>query len=191
MNESSEACIEQQLKQQGAEAPRLSPEHIEQTMVDEAYYVFPNTMVTVCCLTLKNGFNVIGKSAAVSPANFNAEIGRKVARTKAREQIWELEGYLLKERLFEIAELIPASYETALPAEDDFWQTWASAIDLKPYLSIEIGYTRPTDWMVHIWNSEGVGLAKAPKIIMTQNTSRAEAMMEAAKQLRALFNLTA
>ena len=101
MNESSEASIEQQLKQQGADAPRLSPEHIDQTIVDEAYYVFPNTTVTVCCLTLKNGFNVIGKSATVSPSNFNEEIGRTVARAKAREQIWELEGYLLKERLHE------------------------------------------------------------------------------------------
>lgn len=32
MNDASEACIEQQLKQQGADAPRLSPEHIEQTI---------------------------------------------------------------------------------------------------------------------------------------------------------------
>lgn len=101
MNEADEARIEQQLKQQGADAPRLNPKHIDQTIVDEAYYIFPNTTVTVCCLTLRNGFKVIGKSAAANTANFNEEIGRKVARANAREQIWELEGYLLKERLHE------------------------------------------------------------------------------------------
>lgn len=110
-------------------------------------------------------------------------------RRDARDVGSDMRGYLIYPANEPM--IITASYETALSAEDDFWQTWESAIDLKPYLSIEIGYTRPTDWMVHIWNSEGVGLAKAPKIIMTQNTSRAEAMMEAAKQLRALFNLTA
>jgi formylmethanofuran dehydrogenase subunit C len=82
MNEADEARIEQQLKQQGADAPRLSPEQIDQTIVDEAYYIFPNTTVTVCCLTLRNGFKVIGKSAAANTANFNEEIGRKVRTSK-------------------------------------------------------------------------------------------------------------
>jgi hypothetical protein len=32
--------------------------------------------------------------------NFNAEIGRKIAHTNAREKIWALEGYRLKQELF-------------------------------------------------------------------------------------------
>lgn len=50
-------------------------------------------------VTLKNGFTVTGESAAASPENFDAEIGRKIARQNAREKIWMLEGYLLKQRL--------------------------------------------------------------------------------------------
>jgi hypothetical protein len=50
-------------------------------------------------LTLKNGFTIDGKSACVSKENFNQEIGNKIARDNAREKIWELEGYLLKEKL--------------------------------------------------------------------------------------------
>jgi hypothetical protein len=69
--------------------------------VSEQYYVFPNTTLTVCRLELKNGFSVTGESAAVSMANFDEEIGRKVARENAREKIWALEGYLLKQKLFE------------------------------------------------------------------------------------------
>lgn len=53
----------------------------------------------MCCLKLRNGFTVTGESAAASPENFNEEIGRKIARSNAREKIWALEGYLLREKL--------------------------------------------------------------------------------------------
>jgi hypothetical protein len=45
---------------------------------------------------LRNGFQVIGESAAASPENFDAAIGRRIARDNARNKIWALEGYLLK-----------------------------------------------------------------------------------------------
>lgn len=83
----------------GLKAPRLTPEHIKSTILAEQFYVFPGTTVTVCCLTLKNGYNTIGHSAAVSPDNFREDIGRAVAKDKAVGEIWALEGYLLKERL--------------------------------------------------------------------------------------------
>ena len=63
--------------------------------------MFPGTTLTVCCLTLENGYTVTGESAAVSPENFDEEIGRKIARAEARDKIWALEGYLLRERLHE------------------------------------------------------------------------------------------
>lgn len=91
--------IEQEIQAKGLNAPRLTPDHIDSVIVGEDYYVFPNTTFTVCLLTLKNGFNVSGESAAASPENFDAEIGRKIARENARDKIWALEGYLLKEAL--------------------------------------------------------------------------------------------
>jgi len=60
-------------------------------------------LLTFCVLILRNGFTVTGESACVSPENFDAEIGRKVARQKAVEKIWTLEGYLLKEGLYQAA----------------------------------------------------------------------------------------
>lgn len=54
----------------------------------------------MCCLTLVNGFTVTGESACASPENFNAEIGEKIAFEQARNKIWMLEGYLLKQELF-------------------------------------------------------------------------------------------
>jgi hypothetical protein len=94
-----EQNIEGEIQAKGLNAPRLTPAHIDATIVSEAYHVFPGTTLTVCCLTLNNGFTVTGESAAASPSNFDEEIGRKIARTNAREKIWALEGYLLKQRL--------------------------------------------------------------------------------------------
>ena len=96
----SELQIEKEIQAKGLTAPRLTPDLIDATIVGEDYHVFPGTMLTVCCLTLKNGFTVTGESACASPENFNAEIGQKIARGNARDKIWALEGYLLKEKLF-------------------------------------------------------------------------------------------
>ena len=55
--------------------------------------------LTFCVLVLKNGFTVTGESACASPENFNAEIGRKIARQNAEQKIWPLMGYELKQRM--------------------------------------------------------------------------------------------
>lgn len=94
-----EQAIETEIQAKGLNAPRLSSEKIDAVIAGEDYHIFPGTTLTVCCLTLANGFAVTGESAAASPENFNVEIGRKIARSNARDKIWVLEGYLLRERL--------------------------------------------------------------------------------------------
>ena len=91
--------LEDEIQAKGLNAPRLTPEKIESVIVGEHYHVFPGTTVTACLLTLKNGFYVLGKSAPVSAKNFDEGIGAKVARQHARDQIWELEGYLLRQQI--------------------------------------------------------------------------------------------
>lgn len=94
-----EQAIEQEIQAKGLNAPRLNPAHIDGQIVSETYHVFPGTTMTVCLLTLRNGYHVTGESAAASPANFDEEIGRKIARDNARNKIWALEGYLLRSKL--------------------------------------------------------------------------------------------
>lgn len=98
----NEQAIEVEIQAKGLNAPRLNPEKIDAVIVGEDYYVFPGTTLTVCCLKLRNGFTVTGESAAVSLENFNAELGRKIARSHARDKIWALEGYLLREHLYSL-----------------------------------------------------------------------------------------
>ncbi len=102
-----EAKIEAEIQAKGLNAPRLTPKLIDETIVSEQYHVFAGTTLMVCALTLRNGYIVTGESAAASPENFNQEIGRKIARDNARNKIWALEGYLLRERLSPTSAGIP------------------------------------------------------------------------------------
>lgn len=121
----SDQSIEKEIQAAGLTAPRVTPDSIKAIIVSEHYFSASDgvlgelyalsedgdigdsgapiglSLLTFCVLTLKNGFTVTGKSACASPENFNAIIGRKVARDDAFNQIWPLEGYLLKQRLHE------------------------------------------------------------------------------------------
>jgi len=97
MNENK---IEQEIQAKGLNAPRLTPALIDSVIVADQYWQPEGTTLTVCVLTLANFTNVVGESACVSAANFDAEIGKKIAYENARQKVWALEGYLLRESLF-------------------------------------------------------------------------------------------
>lgn len=110
--------IEQEIRAKGLTAPRVAPADIEANIASEHYFTageaaFPGEcistedwhayktleLLTFCVLVLRNGFTVTGESACASPENFDAEIGRKIARQNAISKVWPLMGYALKERL--------------------------------------------------------------------------------------------
>ena len=95
----SEMAVEQEIQAKGLTAPRITPEDIDAAIATEAYHVFPGTTLTVCCLTLVNGYQVVGESACASPENFDVELGRKISKRNARDKIWALEGYRLRSEL--------------------------------------------------------------------------------------------
>lgn len=64
-------------------------------------YIVVGIKTTICCLTLKNGFEIIGYSSCVDPNNFNKQIGEEISYTNAFNKIWELEGYMLQSELFQ------------------------------------------------------------------------------------------
>ena len=91
--------IEQEIQAKDLTAPRITPERIEEIIVHEAFHTFPGTTVTVCCITLLNGFTVVGESACASPENFDIDLGKRFARDDAKRKIWALEGYALRNQL--------------------------------------------------------------------------------------------
>lgn len=112
---SNDQTIEQEIQAKGKTAARVTPADIEAEIVGEHYFSAQNGvdgcyshgspqhkalgLLTFCVLVLKNGFTVTGESACASPENYDAEIGRKIARGNAVQKIWPLLGYELRSKL--------------------------------------------------------------------------------------------
>lgn len=99
MERLSERQVDEHHKILGNTAPRITSEHIDSVIRKTTYWNPPGATLTVCVLTLKNGFCVVGESASASPENFDAELGKRLAYDNARNKIWQLEGYLLRSQL--------------------------------------------------------------------------------------------
>jgi hypothetical protein len=87
------------LQQESSTLNQIHPEDIERCIVSAQFHVFPGTCVTTCCLTLHNGFYVVGTAIASDPAIFDRGMGREAARANAVEKVWGLERYRLKDWL--------------------------------------------------------------------------------------------
>ena len=119
----NDQTIEQEIQAKGLTAPRVTPADIEANISGEYFFTAAdgvNTVIqadrcasdetiknmrgalrllTFCILVLRNGFTVTGESACASPENFDAEIGKKIARQNAVQKIWPLMGYALRNKL--------------------------------------------------------------------------------------------
>lgn len=113
--------IEQEIQAKGLCAPRVTPADVEANIASEHYFTAADGvmsgggtgtqhvdgidnyqalgLLTFCVLVLRNGFTVTGESACASPENFDAELGRKIARQNAVNKIWPLMGYELRSKL--------------------------------------------------------------------------------------------
>lgn len=65
----------------------------------ETRYIQDGTL-TICVCRLQNGFRVVGASACVDPAQYDPQVGERLALEDAKDQIWQLEGYLLLEQMW-------------------------------------------------------------------------------------------
>lgn len=76
---------------------RVTKEYMASRIAKVDYLTLPGTTVTLCNITLDNGYSVRGESACVDPANFNREIGERIAHDNAFDKLWPLFGFLLAE----------------------------------------------------------------------------------------------
>lgn len=95
----NEQKLEQQIINKGLTAPRVTPDDLDAEIVGEEYYNFPGTTVTICLLTLKNKYNLVGESACASTENFDEEIGMQLAKDNAKNKLWGLLGFRLRDKL--------------------------------------------------------------------------------------------
>ena len=107
----TDQAIEQEIQAKGLTAARITPADLQANIASEHYFTAgeavrqgsaprgPLDLLTFCVLVLSNGFTVTGESACASPENFDAEIGRKIARDNAIAKVWPLMGYELRSKL--------------------------------------------------------------------------------------------
>lgn len=117
---SNDNQIEHEIQAKGLTAPRVTPADIDAEIASEHYFraadgvlsleahnigpvgsPLPTSLLclTFCVLVLRNGFTVTGESACASPENFDADLGRKIARQNAAAKIWPLLGFRLRDKL--------------------------------------------------------------------------------------------
>lgn len=118
--DTSDTGIERLIQAKGKTAARVTPADVQAAIASEHYFIASDALqlpeavhahsgdgwflgntqqLTFCVLQLKNGFTVTGESACASPENFDAEIGRRIARENAVQKIWPLMGYELRSKL--------------------------------------------------------------------------------------------
>ena len=108
--------LEQEIQPKGLTAPRITLADVEANIASEHYFTADDgewcasrhvskpkhpqlSLLTFCVLVLRNGSTVTGEDACASPENFNAEIGRRIAREYAVEKVRALMGYELRSKL--------------------------------------------------------------------------------------------
>ena len=113
-------AVEREIQAKSLTAPRVTPVDLQANIKSVHYFtaaqgvngaeragdcdslsepVVGLGLLTFCVIELRNGFTVTGESACASPENFDADLGRRIARINAEQKIWSLMGYNLKERL--------------------------------------------------------------------------------------------
>lgn len=98
--------IEQEVQSKSLTAPRVTKDQIDGLMERVSYIggrVEQTTSTVVHAFLDGNFLLASGHSACVSPENFDAELGYRIAKdqaaAKARDQLWLLEGYALRKQL--------------------------------------------------------------------------------------------
>jgi len=97
--------IEQEIQAKGLNEPRITPADLKANVVDIEFVKHVSKSGQVlrwAVLTTRNGFAVTGRpSASVSPLNDDPAIGESVAIENAKNELWSLMGYALKERMMD------------------------------------------------------------------------------------------
>lgn len=107
----TDESIEEEIQRKGLTAVRVTPADLEASIAGEYTFTAFDAvgedaprmdelkLLTICVLVLKNGFTLVGKSACASPENFDAAIGARIAREDAKQQLWPLLGFMVKDGL--------------------------------------------------------------------------------------------
>lgn len=133
------------------------------------------TTLTICILTVENGFTFRGESACADPNNFNKETGRHWAYKDAFSKMWMPEGYLLRQKMHEREQLGP-----------DIWADFRSLPAhvlrmIKEWVCLNDATKKATDFLAQEQNSETakVGISEEDWNLLKQQNDAQYAYLRA------------
>lgn len=80
---------------------KITPEMVENS-ISSVEFVERKNKLTVCIITLNNGFMVTGETGVIRPELYDAELGKKYSEENARNKIWFYLGVCLQESISSI-----------------------------------------------------------------------------------------
>ncbi len=114
MTDSNATVTEAELASRST-APRVTEAEVLGSIVKKDFYVHAEGTLTICVLTLKNGFTVTGESACADINNYKQDIGERIAYDNAVKKIWAFLGYVLRDKLYNA----PKDFNERLTRERD------------------------------------------------------------------------
>jgi hypothetical protein len=100
----------------GIELPRVTAEMVEGAIAAVDHHLFPGTTMTVCAITLTNGYTVIGHSACVHPYNFSTRVGERLAFEDARSKVYDVLAFRMRDVLYGQAQMFKQVMTSAFPS---------------------------------------------------------------------------
>ena len=160
-------------------APSIRPEDVEAAIADEQYFTAaqgvsgalhvihdenttgPLARITICVLTLKNGFTAVGvNEGPVAAENFRADLGREYARKQALEKVWLVLGYQLKDALYTRDRIEPLPFDGP-----------------RQYLPRDI-------WRVQVFTDTSTGMCEVVLKMQDETTHKVHMRLEQVQDLR-------
>lgn len=84
---------------------KITFQDLEEKITEVRYFRWDT--LTICVVEVENGYKVVGTSACAVPSEYDADLGAAIAYKDAVGKLWPLEGYLLKQDLFDLEYVEP------------------------------------------------------------------------------------
>jgi hypothetical protein len=84
---------------------KITFQDLEEKITEVRYFRWDT--LTICVVEVENGYKVVGTASCADASEYDEALGAEIAYKDAVNKLWPLEGYLLKQDLFDIEYVEP------------------------------------------------------------------------------------
>lgn len=98
MSDKPEPVTEAELQARST-APRVTEAEVLGSIANKEFIKVNEGTLTICVLTLHNGWQVTGESACADLRNYKQDVGERISYDNAVKKIWAFLGFVLRDKL--------------------------------------------------------------------------------------------